>query len=211
MSTGSAKRPYNSARFGFPAEVVKGWKPPNARRPVDAPTTTPAQIDAAIARAKALPLPARAPKPKPRRPLSGIRRVTPPKPSRFVPASIPVEHILRGIETRGLRRLVNAVAAYHRVTPGELLGSGRTRQQAWARQSLWVELRALGWSTPEIGTATNRDHTSVLSGVRAATARGYVAQFGAEALPPVESADVGPMPPAVLPDIPDLVVPRRVG
>lgn len=196
---------------GFPGEAP-GYKRP-VRNVDAAPLATVAQIDAALARAKSLPLPPALPprKPATRRPLSGIRRAKPkaPAPPRYTPTPIPFEHLFRGIEMRGLRPLVLAVAAAHRVAPADMLGTGRARQPSRSRQALWVELRALGWSLPEIGAVMNRDHTTVLYGIRAAVGRGYVAQHSAAAMPPCEVTDIGPVPPDVLPEIPDLEVPAR--
>lgn len=57
-----------------------------------------------------------------------------------------------------------------------VLSTSRSQMAVKARLMVWVLLRDLGFSLPEIGRMTNRDHKTVLHGLRKA---GYGADGGA--------------------------------
>lgn len=65
-----------------------------------------------------------------------------------------------------LQDIVPFVAGVHSLTPSELLGRSRVKHVARARRHLWAMLRERGYSLPEIGHLTDRDHTTVLTGIR---------------------------------------------
>lgn len=65
-------------------------------------------------------------------------------------------------------RLITAeVAARHGLRPAELTGERRTHKLAHARHEAWAEIHATGkFSTPQIGRAFNRDHSTVVVGIQ---------------------------------------------
>jgi chromosomal replication initiation ATPase DnaA len=67
-------------------------------------------------------------------------------------------------------QLVEAVtlraAIEHGVEPADIMSERRLQKIAIARMTAWKRLRDLGYSLPSIGKAYNRDHTSILSGLR---------------------------------------------
>ena len=72
--------------------------------------------------------------------------------------------------------IVTAVASAHRVSLGRLFGPSRTRDIVWPRQEAWAKLYALRsahatqhalYSLPQIAGWFDRDHTTVLHGIRA--------------------------------------------
>lgn len=62
--------------------------------------------------------------------------------------------------------LCASVATEHGFTLDELRGRRRTASLAMARNHLYAACRARGLSLPEIGRLTDRDHTTVMSGLR---------------------------------------------
>jgi chromosomal replication initiation ATPase DnaA len=62
------------------------------------------------------------------------------------------------------RVIENAARAWS-VPVAELLGPGKRQRLCWARWSAMGALSDMGWSTPAIGRALNRDHTTVLYGL----------------------------------------------
>lgn len=59
------------------------------------------------------------------------------------------------------------VAGQYRLTLDDLKGPRRRRREAWPRQELmWRLSHEGGRSLPQIGAYLNRDHTTVLHGVR---------------------------------------------
>lgn len=65
------------------------------------------------------------------------------------------------------RRIIDQVAAHYSVSKVQLLGSARAAHIALARHMAMHLCRELhGHSLPRIGSAFNRDHTSVLHAVR---------------------------------------------
>ena len=57
-------------------------------------------------------------------------------------------------------------AANHGVTIAQVMGSGRQRPLVSARRELWKRLHRDGYSVTQIGRETNRDHTTVLHGLK---------------------------------------------
>lgn len=58
------------------------------------------------------------------------------------------------------------VAALHNVTVEDIVGPSRSRQICEARWAAMRELRLSGKSTPWIGRLLNRDHSTVVHGLR---------------------------------------------
>ena len=68
--------------------------------------------------------------------------------------------------------VLGQVAAKHGVTPADIRGPSCVREIARARQEAMHELYALGWlSTPQVGRFLNRDHSTVVYGLKAHKAR----------------------------------------
>lgn len=62
---------------------------------------------------------------------------------------------------------LNSVCEAHSVTPRDVIGAGRDRPVAHARQALYFRLwMVAGWSTTRIGREMARDHSTVLYGIR---------------------------------------------
>ena len=81
-----------------------------------------------------------------------------------------LEEIAAELAARDLLDLVDEVCRARGVTRDELCGRGRTKAVASARRELWRRLRqhpGLSYSYEEIGRLFDRDHATVLSGVRA--------------------------------------------
>ena len=57
------------------------------------------------------------------------------------------------------------------VSLDDLQGPSRVRAISWPRQDFMLAARELGFSLTEIGRFLNRDHTTILKGVRAAEKR----------------------------------------
>ncbi len=84
--------------------------------------------------------------------------------------------IIDDLARRDLLEVASRVALRHHITIGEMVGDGRERPVAWARQALWCELFGYGhWSYVALGRLFGRDHTTVMIGVRAHLARTGVA------------------------------------
>lgn len=62
-------------------------------------------------------------------------------------------------------------ARKHGATQEQVLGSSRLKHVAAARHEVFLALREAGWSFPAIGAAMNRDHTTVMAGVKKAQER----------------------------------------
>lgn len=74
------------------------------------------------------------------------------------------------LEERDLLGLVAEVAKRHHATVAEVLGPSRMRHVCLARQGVWYAMRhhsECEWSYPAIGRLFDRDHTTVMAGVRA--------------------------------------------
>lgn len=67
------------------------------------------------------------------------------------------------LRARGLYPLAETAAKKHHVLVGEMLGRGRSPSLVRARADLFVALRHLGMSYPEIGAMLDRDHTTVMA------------------------------------------------
>lgn len=71
-----------------------------------------------------------------------------------------------------VRRIVQEVGEKHGLTREQLCGEGRAKHLAWARHEMfWRLRRETTWSLPRLGRALNRDHTSLLNGIRKHQAR----------------------------------------
>lgn len=66
------------------------------------------------------------------------------------------------------REIIARVAKLHDVEPDEITGPSRAPELCEARRSVMLELKAKGWSTPRIGRLLNRDHSTVVYGLRRA-------------------------------------------
>lgn len=65
------------------------------------------------------------------------------------------------------RKIIFATCEANELSVTELMGKERTRRVAWARQDCWREIYAnTRMSLPEIGRMFDRDHTTVLFGIR---------------------------------------------
>lgn len=67
-----------------------------------------------------------------------------------------------------VRRAVMAVAATWHVRAQDLMSASRRQEIVLSRFACFRILRQLKWSTPQIGTALHRDHTTVLAGLERA-------------------------------------------
>lgn len=74
--------------------------------------------------------------------------------------------LVAGLRARGLLPIVERHAAEHHVTVDDIVGERRHLHIARARHAVWRELRALGWSFPEISRLFGRDHSTVMSACR---------------------------------------------
>jgi chromosomal replication initiation ATPase DnaA len=78
--------------------------------------------------------------------------------------------IIEDLEARDLLGLVDEVCRQRRVTRDELCGRGRTKAVAVARHEVWWRLRHhpdAAFSFQEIGRLFDRDHATVIHGIRA--------------------------------------------
>lgn len=62
--------------------------------------------------------------------------------------------------------IIHRVAKLHDVTPDDITGPSKLPEHCQARFHVMRELRAKGWSTPRIGRLLNRDHTTIVYGLR---------------------------------------------
>lgn len=62
--------------------------------------------------------------------------------------------------------LIRKVAEIHNVTVDDMMGNGRTSKFVEARQEAFYALHKRGLSYSEIGRIMNRDHSTVMYGVR---------------------------------------------
>jgi len=70
-----------------------------------------------------------------------------------------------------MRRVLDEVAAAAGVSVADILGPSRRARVVAARQAVMAVLHRRGWSSPRIGRALRRDHSTVLHGIRAHAAR----------------------------------------
>ena len=83
--------------------------------------------------------------------------------------SAAAQRVIDNLKIRGLLDLVDHVCARRGVTRAELCGRRRTRSLARARHELWylmIEHPERYYSHSEIGRLFERNHTSIMSGVR---------------------------------------------
>ena len=59
-------------------------------------------------------------------------------------------------------RDIREVAAQFDVTPEDIIGPGRTHRVYLARCVVIARLHSRGWSSPRIGAALHRHHTTIL-------------------------------------------------
>ena len=69
-------------------------------------------------------------------------------------------------QTVTMRDVLHAVASRHEMRPAELMGASRHKMVVRARQEAFAEMRRRGRSLAEIGRFFERDHTTVLYGLR---------------------------------------------
>lgn len=82
------------------------------------------------------------------------------------------QRIVAALSERGLSTMLEEVARSHHVTQGEVVGRTRRLTPTKARHELWRRLRdEHGFSYPEIGSLFDRDHTTIMAGIRNARAR----------------------------------------
>lgn len=85
-----------------------------------------------------------------------------------------VEVIATDLRLRGLLGLAERVARNHRVTLDEMLGPRHCPAFARARQELWSVVYDLLRSTTVVGEIFDRDHSTIIYGMRAHAARAPV-------------------------------------
>lgn len=69
--------------------------------------------------------------------------------------------------TKTTQELVADAAAKHGLTPQQILGHNRRRDIVRARWEAWKAARDQGWTLSKIASEFNRDHTTILHGLRA--------------------------------------------
>jgi len=75
------------------------------------------------------------------------------------------------IAARGLTGVLDAMSAAHCVTADEILGGSRLARVVLVRHALMRDLRARGYSYPEIGWLFGRNHTTVMYACRSVEER----------------------------------------
>jgi len=68
------------------------------------------------------------------------------------------------------------------VSEEAIRGRGRQKRTVRARHAVWLALRALGWSLPEVGREFSVDHTTVLAAVRKASSASEITAEASEVL-----------------------------
>ncbi len=79
-------------------------------------------------------------------------------------------NVLAALTERDLVEVLDQVCRIHHVTRAEICGRSRSRTVSFARHDLWWRLRnhaTLSFSYIELGRLFDRNHTTVLHGVRA--------------------------------------------
>ena len=82
-----------------------------------------------------------------------------------------VSEIVADLRVRHLAETARLVAAEHGVTLAEMLGRRHVTQYARARQKLWAIAYEQIPSLMVLGDIFDRDHTTILAGIRAHRAR----------------------------------------
>lgn len=76
------------------------------------------------------------------------------------------------LKQRGLWTLVCSIAKAHFTTPAAVVGRGRLKRNVLARQAVWASLYAMpDYSLTDLGLIFDRDHTTILMGIRRHEAR----------------------------------------
>ncbi len=78
------------------------------------------------------------------------------------------QEIANRLRARDLLGVVDSLCSGHGVPRDLVLGRSRPKSVAFARNRLYAELSRTGLSYPEIGSLLDRDHTTVMAGVRRA-------------------------------------------
>jgi chromosomal replication initiation ATPase DnaA len=88
------------------------------------------------------------------------------------PRILPIAHIA-AIRNRDNRMFIMAAWIAHKngLTVDHFKAHDRHRPVAWPRQEFMLAAHEAGYSMPEIGRFLNRDHTTILHGIRQARAR----------------------------------------
>jgi chromosomal replication initiation ATPase DnaA len=81
---------------------------------------------------------------------------------------LPRWHLPPSLQAVSGRQVIERVAALHDVTPEDITGPSRLRRHCEARWQVMRELASKGLSTPTIGRILNRDHSTVVHGLRRA-------------------------------------------
>lgn len=85
-------------------------------------------------------------------------------------------NLIDRLAERDMLELVDAVCRKHHVTRAEVCGKLRTPHVCRARFEIWLRLAEdHGWSSVTIGVLWDRDHSTVLSGIKRALAERTVA------------------------------------
>lgn len=74
--------------------------------------------------------------------------------------------ITADLRKRNLLDLVRGYCEKNHVTVDEVLGRSRLKLISKVRRQIWHELHLKGMSYPQIGLLFNRDHTTVIEGIR---------------------------------------------
>lgn len=82
---------------------------------------------------------------------------------------------LAQLTARELEPALRAVCARYFVSLEEVLGRSRMKAIAQARRGCFAAMRVRGLSLPDIGRLLDRDHTTVLAGIRTPERRAEVA------------------------------------
>jgi chromosomal replication initiation ATPase DnaA len=84
------------------------------------------------------------------------------------PLNAGVLSLWRGWVVQSMSGIADQVASSHRCTIDDLKGPDRFREVVWARQEAMWRMRKTGRFTyPQIGKFLNRDHATIIHGVRA--------------------------------------------
>ena len=78
-----------------------------------------------------------------------------------------VADMLAELDVRDLTHDFEVVAKKHQVTLAEVMGPRKMGGTIEARQECYSMLRGLGWSWPRIGQLFDRDHRTIMGGVKA--------------------------------------------
>jgi hypothetical protein len=103
--------------------------------------------------------------------------------------------MLAGLPGPNSRAMLLPIMKKHVVLWSEMVSDRRQKIYSDARQEMYVRLRSAGWSYTRIAHLFNRDHTTVLSGIRSWESRNGVLEksgnVSASVLPFVRQRDAG--------------------